>query len=127
VPSRRRGDRLVLFQRTAQWILPQENPPYSVEEQEAFRRHPERMCSLRQEISRGFAENFANAVVDAESPRVRAIEETCRANLERSVTDPVLREKLRPDYRAACKRLVISPDFYQAIQRPNAELALIRE
>ena len=36
--------------------------------------------------------------------------------------DPVLRERLRPDYRAACKRLIISPDFYDAIQRPNAEL-----
>ena len=34
----------------------------------------------------------------------------------------MLRERLRPNYRAACKRLVISPDFYQAIQRPNAEL-----
>ncbi|MGZ6970000.1 MAG: flavin-containing monooxygenase, partial [Acidimicrobiia bacterium] len=33
-----------------------------------------------------------------------------------------LREALRPDYRAACKRLVISPNFYEAIQRPNAEL-----
>ena len=36
--------------------------------------------------------------------------------------DPELRERLRPDYRAACKRLIISPDFYDAIQRPNAEL-----
>ena len=34
----------------------------------------------------------------------------------------MLREKLRPDYRAACKRLVMSPDFYDAIQRPNAQL-----
>jgi len=38
------------------------------------------------------------------------------------VRDPELRERLRPDYRAACKRLIISPDFYDAIQRPNAEL-----
>jgi cation diffusion facilitator CzcD-associated flavoprotein CzcO len=38
------------------------------------------------------------------------------------VRDPVLREKLRPSYRAACKRLVMSDDFYEAIQRPNAEL-----
>ena len=36
--------------------------------------------------------------------------------------DPELREKLRPDYQAACKRLIISPDFYDAIQQPNAEL-----
>jgi cation diffusion facilitator CzcD-associated flavoprotein CzcO len=53
---------------------------------------------------------------------MKLLEEVCRANLESNVKDPVLREKLRPSYRAACKRLVISPDFYQAIQRPNAEL-----
>ena len=77
---------------------------------------------LHEDISRLFAENFSNAVVDADSPQMKLIEETCRENLETSVTDPELRERLRPDYRAACKRLVISPDFYQAIQKPNAEL-----
>ena len=48
----------------------------------------------------------------------------CLANLEESVRDPVLREKLRPNYRAACKRLVISGEFYEAIQRPSAELVV---
>ena len=42
--------------------------------------------------------------------------------LETNVRDPGLRERLRPEYRAACKRLIISPDFYDAIQKPNAEL-----
>jgi cation diffusion facilitator CzcD-associated flavoprotein CzcO len=46
----------------------------------------------------------------------------CLANLEQNVPDPALREKLRPSYRAACKRLVVSGDFYRAISRPNAEL-----
>ncbi len=114
--------RLCLFQRTAQWIMPQENPPYSEAEKEEFRRHPERMHEIREQISRLFADNFSNAVVNAESPQMKLIEEVCRANLEENVHDPQLREKLRPDYRAACKRLVISPDFYQAIQKPNAEL-----
>jgi cation diffusion facilitator CzcD-associated flavoprotein CzcO len=114
--------KLSLFQRTAQWIMPQENPPYSEAEQAQFRRDPELMRRLHADISRLFAEGFSNAVVDANSPQMKAIEDTCRANLESSVSDPVLREKLRPDYRAACKRLVISPDFYQAIQKPNAEL-----
>jgi cation diffusion facilitator CzcD-associated flavoprotein CzcO len=53
---------------------------------------------------------------------MKLIEEACRANLETQVIDPALRESLRPSYRAACKRLVISPDFYRAIQQPNAEL-----
>jgi cation diffusion facilitator CzcD-associated flavoprotein CzcO len=114
--------RLSLFQRTAQWIMPQENPPYSEAEKLEFRRHPERMRQLHADLSRLFAEGFSNAVVDAGSPQMKLIEDACRANLETSVRDPVLREKLRPSYRAACKRLVISPDFYQAIQKENAEL-----
>ncbi len=113
---------LSLFQRTAQWVMPQENPAYSAEEKSEFRKHPEIMAQLRAEISRAFADNFANAVVDANSPQLVAIHDACVANLENSVKDPELKEKLRPDYRAGCKRLVISPDFYDAIQRPNARL-----
>ena len=117
-----RVEKLFLFQRTAQWIMPQQNPCYGEEEKEGFRRDPARMRQLHKDLSRLFADGFSNAVADAESPQMKFIEELCRANLEENVTDPVLREKLRPDYRAACKRLVISPDFYRAIQRPNAEL-----
>jgi len=50
------------------------------------------------------------------------IADMCRQNLESKVVDPVLRERLRPNYRAACKRLVISPNFYESMQRDNAEL-----
>jgi cation diffusion facilitator CzcD-associated flavoprotein CzcO len=114
--------KLSLFQRTPQWIAPQDNPAYTEQEKAAFRRDPKLMRQLHDDLSRMFAENFSNAVVDARSPQMKLLEEVCRANLENNVKDPVLREKLRPSYRAACKRLVISPDFYQAIQKPNAEL-----
>jgi cation diffusion facilitator CzcD-associated flavoprotein CzcO len=114
--------KLALFQRTAQWIMPQENVAYGEDEKADWRRYPEKIAALRAEISQVFAEHFANAVVDATSPQMRLIEEVCRTNLETSVADPALRERLRPSYHAACKRLVLSPDFYQAIQRPNAAL-----
>jgi cation diffusion facilitator CzcD-associated flavoprotein CzcO len=114
--------KLSLFQRTAQWIMPVENPPYSPDQKEAFRQKPELIEQVRAETARMFTEGFSNAVVDANAPQMKFIEDTCRANLEESVTDPELREKLRPDYRAACKRLVMSTDFYQAIQKPQAEL-----
>jgi len=113
---------LSLFQRTAQWIMPQQNPTYTEEERTRFRERPGEMHELRRQISELFADAFSNAVVDAESPQMKLIEDLCRANLEENVSDPVLREQLRPDYRAACKRLVVSPDFYQAIQKPGAEL-----
>ena len=54
--------------------------------------------------------------------RCKMIEEACRANLEDERARPGAARAAAPDYRAACKRLVISPDFYDAIQQPNAEL-----
>ncbi len=113
---------LSLFQRTAQWIMHQDNPAYTAEERAQFHQDPEHMSQLRAQISQLFADNFANAIVDADSPQMKLIEELCRNNLETKVVDPALRARLRPDYRAACKRLVVSPDFYEAIQKPNAKL-----
>jgi cation diffusion facilitator CzcD-associated flavoprotein CzcO len=116
---------LTLFQRTAQWVLQQENPAYTDGERAAFRTDPDRLGDLRAQLTQLF-DLFANAIVDAESPEMQMIAEACRANLEDNVRDPELRERLRPDYQAACKRLIISPDFYEAIQQPNAELVTER-
>jgi cation diffusion facilitator CzcD-associated flavoprotein CzcO len=112
---------LSLFQRTPQWVLPQTNPAITDDEKAEFRDHPERLTELHESLSKAFGV-FANAVVDAESPEAHWIGVMCTQNLEESVSDPELRERLRPDYRAACKRLIISPNFYEAIQAPNAEL-----
>lgn len=111
-----------LFQRTPQWVAPMENPAYTDAEKQEFRRHPETIEALRAEMARAMTAGFANALVDADSPALAAIQAACLAHLETGVRDPVLREKLRPTYRAACKRLILSSDFYDAIQRPNATL-----
>jgi cation diffusion facilitator CzcD-associated flavoprotein CzcO len=113
---------LHLFQRTAQWIAPSPNPAYSDAEKAAFRASPEGMLAIRDETSRAFIDGFANVLIDAESPMLQAIHAGCEAFLETSVQDPVLREKLRPTYRAACKRLIISDGFYVAIQHPTSTL-----
>ena len=113
---------LTLFQRTPQWVAPAENPPYTEEEKAHFRANPEAMETIREEFARTMTDAFANVLVDADSPLLKLVHDNCVANLEDSVTDPELREKLRPDYRAACKRLIMSPNFYEAIQHPNAQL-----
>jgi cation diffusion facilitator CzcD-associated flavoprotein CzcO len=113
---------LHLFQRTAQWIAPAPNPAYTDEEKIAFRQAPAAMVAIRDEVSRAFIDGFANVLVDADAPMLQAIHAGCVAHLESRVSDPVLRERLRPTYRAACKRLIISDGFYAAIQRPNATL-----
>jgi cation diffusion facilitator CzcD-associated flavoprotein CzcO len=113
--------KLSLFQRTAQWIMPQENPAYTDEEKAEFRSDPNRLPGLHAQLGEMFG-LFANAVIDSKSAEIQMIEAACLGNLENNVHDPELRERLRPEYRAACKRLIISPNFYDAIQRPNAEL-----
>ena len=111
-----------LYQRTAQWVMPIENPAYSPQQRAEFVADPSRILALRAEMNRVMTDFVSKAVIDADSPEMATIEKACLDNLVNSVVDPVLREKLRPNYRAACKRLIFSPDFYQAIQHPNAEL-----
>jgi cation diffusion facilitator CzcD-associated flavoprotein CzcO len=112
---------LHLFQRTPQWVLPVLNPPIPDDDKARFRADETAMAAVRAELSKLFSENFANAVVDADSPQLKLLQQMCDANLA-TVADPELRERLRPDYRAACKRLIVSPNFYEAIQHPNARL-----
>jgi len=110
-----------LFQRTAQWVCPIENKAYTEAEKHAFRTDPAALDTIRVEANEYFRV-FSNAVIDAESEEMKQIEAACLANLEDNVKDPVLREKLRPNYRAGCKRLIFSSDFYDAVQHPNAHV-----
>jgi cation diffusion facilitator CzcD-associated flavoprotein CzcO len=118
------ASKVAVFQRTPQWIMPQENPAYTEQEKAGFINNPLSMSQIRAGMERRFVQNFSDAVTDVHSAQLKEIETACRTYLETEVTDPALRESLRPDYRPACKRLVISPDFYRAIQRPNAELVV---
>jgi cation diffusion facilitator CzcD-associated flavoprotein CzcO len=113
---------LTLFQRTPQWITPIENTPFSEEEKARFREDSGAMMAIRAEVSALYIDGFSNHLSDMHSPQLQMIHEFCKAHLENSVSDPELREKLRPDYRAGCKRLILSTNFYEAIQRPNAKL-----
>jgi cation diffusion facilitator CzcD-associated flavoprotein CzcO len=112
---------LSLFQRTAQWILPLPNPTYSDDEKQAFRDNPDLLRQNYEHWAKRFNETFARAVLGDEVELGR-IEKLCRDNLEDNVRDPALKAKLAPNYRAACKRLIMSDEFYPAIQKPNAHL-----
>ncbi|MEZ5598385.1 MAG: NAD(P)/FAD-dependent oxidoreductase [Pseudomonadales bacterium] len=116
-----KAEQIVMFQRTPQWVMKQDNPAYSAAERANFHDHPEILRHMHAQMSESFSSMFSSAVIDADSPIMAAIEAACRENLA-SVRDPVLRAQLTPDYRAACKRLIMSPDFYDAIQQPGASL-----
>jgi cation diffusion facilitator CzcD-associated flavoprotein CzcO len=56
----------------------------------------------------------------------RAVEWRARTYMESQISDPVLRTKLVPDYQIGCKRILVSDDYYRAIQRPNVSLVTER-
>jgi cation diffusion facilitator CzcD-associated flavoprotein CzcO len=115
-------ERLSLFQRTAQWIMPQPNPAIDENKKHRYRTDPAYLQLKYERLARDFNSNFAAAVVGANPEVYNAIAQACLENLESSVKDPVLREKLRPNYQVGCKRLIMHDRFYEAISQPNAEV-----
>ena len=105
--------------------MPVEDRAYREEELERFRNDPDVLRSLHYgEALESNIERFSAAITDPDSEAMKEIETVVEQFLEMSVTDADLREKIRPNYRAACKRLIYSPDFYQAIQRDNVEVLI---
>lgn len=118
-----RAAHLVHFQRSPQWIMPVQQVAYTDADRAAFRGDTAKIDAIRYgDEYWGGIRRFNSAIVDPDSPAMREIEELCRRNLEESVRDPELREKLRPNYRAACKRLIYSWNYYGAAQKPNVTI-----
>jgi cation diffusion facilitator CzcD-associated flavoprotein CzcO len=117
--------RLVHFQRSPQWIMPCPDLQYSEEDRQAFRDDPARIEAVRNgpEAADRRA-RFTAAIIDKDSPELAEIQEIVERNLKVSIADPHLREKLRPDYRAACKRMVFSAHYYDAVQKLTVEVAV---
>jgi cation diffusion facilitator CzcD-associated flavoprotein CzcO len=114
------------YQRTAQWIMPVENGYFSEAQRAAF--HDPAVLEAAMDFAgyNAAVDAYTQAIVDEDSEGAQSIAAACLQNLEEGVRDPVLREKLRPDHRPLCKRLIFSPDYYQAIQHPHARLVTER-
>lgn len=118
-----RADKLVHFQRSPQWIMPVPQFAYTDEERATFRQDVSKIEAIRNDPQYwANIKRFCTAITDIDGPEMQAIEDYCRQNLEQNVHDPVLREKLRPNYRAACKRLIYSWQYYDCVQKPSVEV-----
>ncbi len=110
-----------VFQRTPQWMVPLPQKTYSPLWKRVRRMFPFLQRLTYQFFMRAMIRTFGMATV-GDVRMQRWISRLARKNLEENVADPELREKLRPDYQAACKRLILCSDFYPAISRDHAHL-----
>jgi cation diffusion facilitator CzcD-associated flavoprotein CzcO len=115
------ADRLTVFQRTPQWILPLGNRTVTEEEKERLRKNPIKLHRLRKFYMWGISQLLTKAVTGHKVQNF-FFSSLCKLNLRFSVSDPSLRAKLRPDYKVGCKRVVVNTTFYPAVQRENVDL-----
>jgi cation diffusion facilitator CzcD-associated flavoprotein CzcO len=110
---------LSVFQRTPPWIMPHPGRPVRPRERALFRVLPALQQLVRGAIYWG-RETF---VLPFRFHRLsRVPERIARAHLRKQVADPQLRDKLTPRYEIGCKRILMSNEYFPALQQPNAEL-----
>ena len=118
---------LFVFQRSAPWVLPRPDRPFSAQEQSWFRRLP-----LWQKLQRTliYWRLELNGLLFFGNERISKMATgVATHNLRKAIKDPELRRKATPNYKIGCKRVLLSNDYYPALARPNVELitAPIRE
>jgi len=112
---------LTLFQRTPPWIMPKDDRPIPEARKDRYARVPITRWLERVRL-------FWRLEVPALVGFTRVSKVTARAeamarhHLKKAVPDKALRKKLTPGYRFGCKRVLLSDEYYPALQRENVTL-----
>jgi len=109
-----------VFQRTPGWVLPRLNTATSGWLKKIYKDVPLAEKLMRSAWFWGHESVAVGVVWD--SPFTRLVEALSLANLRAQVKDPWLRRQLTPDFSAGCKRLLMTSDYYPALQQDNCKL-----
>lgn len=111
---------LDVYQRTPNWIIPRNEHKYTDWQKTVFRRVP-----LAQRAYRA----FIYATLESRAPAftrfpnlMKVVEGQVKGSIAKAIKDPELRAKVTPDYRAGCKRILISNAWYPALAQDNVDL-----
>jgi len=111
---------LDIFQRSANWMLPRNNRRYSEAEKQRFAHHPVLARLYRWWLWTSFELRFPvfrrNRLLSAR------LERFAEKSMREVVRDPSLQDALVPDYPIGGKRILISDDYYQTLNRSNVHL-----
>jgi cation diffusion facilitator CzcD-associated flavoprotein CzcO/acetyl esterase/lipase len=111
---------LDVYQRSAPYVIPKKDRPYMPWERRLFRWFPPARLLARftQWLTFEIFISAFNQFRGVGRLGVRMFER----NLDDHVSDPELKRALTPDHVLGCKRVLISPDYYSTLERPNVEL-----
>ncbi len=112
---------LDIYQRTPNWVLPRMSYEYPKWLRNVFEKVP-----LLARAYRAFYFNMLEwrflAFHKDENYMKRTVRKAFEKHLHGQVHDAVLREKLTPQYPVGCKRILVTDDYFPAIQKEKVEL-----
>lgn len=111
---------LVVYQRTAPYVNPRLDKSVSSFWQRVYKRLP-----LVQQVQRAgqyWVRELGGLAFLGNETMNKMGTKVALKHLETSIADPELRRKATPDYKLGCKRVLISDDYYPALNRSNVEL-----
>ncbi len=113
---------LVVYQRSAPWVVPRNDRPIGAGRRWLYRRFPPARLAVRAWIYLRLELLLGPVLLGRDERRQGLLEKLAAAYRRRQVTDPALRARLEPDYRLGCKRVLVSDDYYPALTRRNVEV-----
>jgi cation diffusion facilitator CzcD-associated flavoprotein CzcO len=151
------AERLTVFQRTPNYVIPAYNEALSAEQVQAIKQHYGEHRDLNKTFPFAFffetTDKSALEVSDEEREREfeaswkrgglmflgtfndlltndesnALAKEFFRRKLLETVPDPTTAAQLMPDFALGCKRLIVGTDYYETYDRANVELVTIKE
>jgi cyclohexanone monooxygenase len=114
------GGHLDVYQRTAPWVIPRNDRPYSRLERTALKRVPGLQKLYRTGL---YWAHEAYVPAFTIEPRIAApARKVALKNIEKGIKDPELRTKVTPHFAFGCKRVLRSNTYYPALDADNTEL-----
>lgn len=110
---------LILFQRTAPWVMPRFNRRATKLKKALYRRFP---AINRLVADLVYAGSEGLQLLQRDPKRMKLLERVGLWHLSRQVEDPALRKQLTPHFAMGCKRILFSNDWYPAITASNARV-----
>jgi cation diffusion facilitator CzcD-associated flavoprotein CzcO len=112
--------KLMLFQRSAAYVISKPDRAYSKLEHRILEKWP---LAHTLDRARIYAANEARVLGFTSFQKAMELYKWLfRRQLTSQIQDPALREKLTPDYPMGCKRILMSNDYYPALAQNNVEV-----
>ena len=116
------AESVTVFQRTPNWVVPRNDKPMSEAMRKVYRYIPAVRKRYRASLM-DIRESLHEATVDVGSQMNEMIKEMSLNMMNQQISDDEdLRRRLTPDYPPGCKRIIISDDYFPAMNRANVKL-----